>query len=231
MKTLQLIASLTVATSAIKLAAPQALGQQGDANKIAEQEKKALQDQVEAQKAKVRQTLAVSNARQIGLALFEFETEYNSFPDEKTAAAVKNVTKTSAEVKAVTANDCFFQLIAANILATDSVLSIEPAPAANTPADRKVVDKVTKCSFAYISGVAVSGNSRSPLVVAPLVKGKTTFDPTVLGGKAVVLLVDNSVRTYPIEADGRVLIDGKDMFDPAQPFWNDKAPTLKWPEP
>jgi len=56
------------------------------------------------------------------------------------------------------------------------------------------------------------------------------FDPKVLGGKAIVLRVDNSVQSLPIEADGRVLIDGKDISDPAQPFWNGKVPPIKWPE-
>ncbi|RYD29397.1 MAG: prepilin-type N-terminal cleavage/methylation domain-containing protein, partial [Verrucomicrobiaceae bacterium] len=33
------------------------------------------------QRKKADQTEAVSNARQVGLALFEFETEYGSFPE------------------------------------------------------------------------------------------------------------------------------------------------------
>lgn len=57
-----------------------------------------------------------------------------------------------------------------------------------------------------------------------------TFDPQVLGGKAVILRVDCSAVLLPIESDGRILIDGKNIFDPAQPFWDGKVPPIKWPE-
>ena len=40
------------------------------------------------QRKKADQTEAVSNARQIGFALFEFETAYGSFPDATTGPTV-----------------------------------------------------------------------------------------------------------------------------------------------
>lgn len=189
-------------------------------------------DLVFAQKAKVRQTLAVMNARQIGLALFEFEAEYNAFPDEKTAAEVRKSKGTTVELKAVTANDCFFQLVAAEIVQTGDIFALcdRAAPEKPEKPEKKALEKLDECFFAYVSGVTSHGNPGRPLVVAPLVKGKTTFDPKVLGGKAVVLRVDNSVQSFPIEQDGRVLIDGKDIFDPNQPFWNGKVPPIKWPD-
>lgn len=68
-----------------------------------------------------------------------------------------------------------------------------------------------------------------PLAFYPMVHGKTTFDPEPLGGKAVVLFIDNSVKSFPIGKDGTVMIDGKDMFDPAQGYWGGKALNIKWP--
>lgn len=230
MKTLQSIVCWTVVASTVASVTPQASAQEADPGKITEQDKKVFQDMVDQQKAKARKTLAVMNARQIGLALFEFETEYNSFPDEKTAPQVKTTTGTKAEVKAVTANDCFFQLIAAGIVQTDRFFSLDELAVPEPPENPKPLEKLAKCSFAYLSGMTAAGNPNRPVVVAPLVKGKTTFDPQVLGGKAVILKVDNSVTSLPIEPDGRVLIDGKDIFDPAQPFWGGKVPPVKWPE-
>ena len=29
--------------------------------------------------------------------------------------------------------------------------------------------------------------------------------------------------------DGRVIITGKDLFDPEQPFWKGDVPPIKWP--
>ena len=234
MKTIQSIICWTVAASFAAWVTPQALAQEEEnPDKITEQDKKTFQDAVKAlttPSAKSRQTHAVMNARQIGLAMFEFETEYGEFPNEKTAKTVKEVTETKAEIKAVTANDCLFQLIAANIVESDRMFSLEIPAAAEKQEKRKPLEKLAKCSFAYLTVLNAAGNPSRPLVVAPLVNGETVFDPKVLGGRAVVLRVDNSVTTIPIEKDGRVLIDGMDMFDPAQPFWNGKVPPIKWPE-
>lgn len=212
MKTLQTIGCWTVAVSLAAMVAPLAMAQESD------------------QKVKARQLQAVTNARQIGLALFEFETEYGSFPDDKTAVEVKKATNTTAEVKAVTANDCFFQLIAANLVQTDRIFSIDDAAAPEKQEKPKPQEKVNKCFFAYLSGMNAAGNPGRPVLVAPLVNGKTIFDTQILGRKAVILRVDNSVTLLPIEPDGRVLINGKDIFDPQQPFWNGKVPPIKWPE-
>ncbi len=184
---------------------------------------------VEAQKIKVLQTRAINNLRQIGLALFEFENEYGSFPNEQTAVAIKDATGTSAKLGTATANDCFFQLIAAQILQTDRVFIFEAA-AMNEAAKPKIPDQLAKCAYSYLIGMSAAGNPSRPVVVAPLLKGKTSFDPAVFGGKAIVLRVDNSVQALPIGEDGHVMIDGKDIFDPAQPFWNGKVPPIRWPK-
>ena len=106
---------------------------------------------------------------------------------------------------------------------------LEP-PAQKPGGPPKQPTGLEKCAFSYFSGMNAAGNPGRPLVVAPLVKGKTTFDPAVLGGKAVVLRVDNSVQSFPIGKDGRVMIDGLDLFDPAQPFWDGKVPPVLWPK-
>jgi len=233
MKALPSIVCWTVLALAAASVILPASAQEADPNKITPQDKKVFKDvadMVDQQKLKVRQTLAVMNARQIGLALFEFETEYGAYPNDKTAADVKKATGTTAELKAVTANDCFFQLIAANIAQTDSMFSLDDPAAPARPEKQKPLEKLAKCSFAYLSGMDSAGNPGRPVVVAPLLKGKTTFDPQVFGGRAVILKVDNSVTTVPIEPDGRVLIDGKDIFDPAHPLWGGKIPSVKWPE-
>lgn len=66
--------------------------------------------------------------------------------------------------------------------------------------------------------------------MTPLIRGKTIFDRGQFGGKAVVLFLDNSAKALPIEKDGRVLLNGMDIFDPRQPFWKGKVPDIKWPE-
>lgn len=62
---------------------------------------------------KADQTEAVNNARQIGLALFEFETEYGSFPDATTIEPVREATESTLTMGTASSNDFFRQLIAA----------------------------------------------------------------------------------------------------------------------
>lgn len=176
---------------------------------------------------KAKQTLAIMNLRQLGLAMFEFETDYGSFPDEETAKEVKKATGKDINLKVETSDDCFRQLLDAEILVNDKILTLQ-SPGAK-PKDGDPAAKPLKCVFSYCYGISSAGNPGRPLVCYPLLDGKTTFDLAPLGGRAVVLFADNSVRSFPIEKDGRVLIDGKDLFDPAQPYWGGKKPVVKWP--
>jgi hypothetical protein len=41
---------------------------------------------------------------------------------------------------------------------------------------------------------------------------------------------DISVHILDINEDGVVMFQGKDLFDPKQPYWEGKKPTVKWPE-
>ena len=223
MKALKMACFVTV----VLLAGPQVRAQNPNSKPVTEADKKVVRNFLAGQRAKVLQTTAIMNLRQIGLALFEFETEYGSFPDEKTAVLVKEATGTKAELKAKTANDCFYQLIAAQILLTDSFFSLDsPKQGEEKP---EVPALIKKCAFSYLAGQNAAGNPSRPVIVAPLVNGKKTFDPAVLGGKAVILRVDNSVQSFPIDKDGHVMIDGMDLFDPAQSFWDGKVPPIAWP--
>lgn len=211
----------------------QATAEEPDPTKITEEDKKVfkgLVDTVARQKLKAVQMRAMNNATLIGIALFTFDSDYGTFPNGETAAQLKKDLESKLEIKSETANDCFFQLIAAKHLDSDAMFSFNEPKAPARPQKDKPLQKIEKCSFAYLSGLDAAGNAGRPLVVTPLVKGKTTFDPTVFGGKAVILKVDNSVVSLPIEPDGRVLIEGKDMFDAEHPIWGGKPPVVKWPE-
>jgi hypothetical protein len=63
-----------------------------------------------------------------------------------------------------------------------------------------------------------------------LIPGTTQFDPKPFKGIAVILHADASVTKEPIDKTRRVMIGGKDIFDPSQPFWAGKVPDLKWQE-
>lgn len=177
----------------------------------------------EVEAAAARKRTAFHNARQISLAMFEFESKFGAFPNEETAAAVAKATGTTARLGAATANDCFYQLMAANIMPAPDLFTWEE------PGQDKGALGLEKCAFSYLSGMNAAGNPRRPLVVAPLVPGTRFFDRETFGGKAVILRVDGSMDTFDIERDGTVKLDGMDLFDPDQPIWGGTVPTIKWP--
>jgi len=65
--------------------------------------------------------------------------------------------------------------------------------------------------------------------MAPMISGTSSFDPKPYGDKAVMLRIDGSVKPESIDPSGEVMIRGKNLFDPSQPYWKAK-PDLKWPE-
>ena len=62
-----------------------------------------------------------AKARQLGLALFEFETEYGKFPDSSTVTAVRRNTGSTLTLPDHTSNGLFAQLIASGIVTTEHV--------------------------------------------------------------------------------------------------------------
>jgi len=177
-------------------------------------------------------TQALTNARQIGLALFEFENDYDTFPDATTIVALKEGTGSDWNLRDATSNDLFKQLIVAGICRSEEYFY---ARTSGTRKPDNVISSEAKalapgeCAFAYIPGGSRKKNVRRPVVVAPLIPGTLTADPGPFEGKAVVLRVDGSVATYGIGADGRIMADGKDIFDPAQEYWEGMPPVVKWP--
>jgi hypothetical protein len=174
---------------------------------------------------------AISNGRQIHMALMEFETEYGKFPDIDTIDAVKTNSSLNVELGAVSSNQFFRQLLAAQI-GNEIMFYAEIA------GSRKVDELITRglalekgeCGFAYFPGANRYSSPSRPLVVTPLIPGTTRFDPKPFDGKAVILKVDGSSTTATINRFGKVRIDGKDLFDPSNPIWEGVAPRIAIPE-
>jgi type II secretory pathway pseudopilin PulG len=177
-------------------------------------------------------TEASSHLRSLSLNLYAFDEEYGSFPDASTAVDVKESTGTPLTLGDSSSNQLFRQLLAT--LGRDEIIFW-----ARTSRDGKKPDNIIdsdatalapgECSFSYVAGRS-SADTGAPVVMAPLIPGTTRFDPKPFGGKALVLFIGTSSTPLPIEPDGRVLVNGRDLFDPAQPYWRGTPPDLKWPE-
>jgi hypothetical protein len=174
----------------------------------------------------------VSNARLIGLALFEFDTEYGKFPDETTISKVREATGTDLNLGTKTSNDFFRQLIGSGIAQSESMFYAKIAGTRKPDGDftgKKALEK-GEVGFAYFSGLSSEGNPSKPLVITPLIPGTDRFDPKPFKGKAVILKADNSVTSMTIGKDGRVMMDGRNLLDPDHPVWGGQKWKLVWPE-
>jgi type II secretory pathway pseudopilin PulG len=157
------------------------------------------------------QTRALDNLRQLGTALFEFDSEYGTFPDNNTAEDVKENTGTALDFTGPYSNDYFRQLIAE-----------DPAPEqafwCKTSFSPKRPDNITEpparaleageVGFSYVMATKTEGQSSSgdpgrAVVVAPSYEARAdwTFDPKPFRGKALVLKLDNSASALPIGPD------------------------------
>lgn len=177
--------------------------------------------------------VAVRNAQEIAIALGEFKTAYGRFPGEATIPEVKSRTGSGWNLKSESSNDLFKQLVLAGFVPSESIFYCKQVGTRKADGNFKTEQRALaagECGFAYLPST-VSGelDPERPLVVAPLIPGTMRFDPGPLEGKAVVSRADYRVRTYPIRPDGSVWEEGRNLFDPEQPFWRGQEPMVKWP--
>jgi prepilin-type N-terminal cleavage/methylation domain-containing protein len=168
------------------------------------------------QRKKADQTEAISNARQIGLALFEFENEYGSYPDSTTATSVTDATGSPLTLTGTTSNDYFRQLLAGNFTQSERMFYAK-IPSAKKPDDNisgQEAMKQGEVGFAYMlkgnAAFSAAGNPSRPLVVTPLLNNATTgtFDPEPFDSKAIILRMDNSATSVNIKADKTINLGG-----------------------
>jgi len=181
---------------------------------------------------------AVSNAKQIGIALFSFAEDYGTYPSAATIAKVRaDHPGVSARMGTATSNDFFRQLIVTECIDHEWAFHAIASGVRKPDGVMTGADMLAKgeCGFSYIAGLPFPYSPpQTPVLMTPLVPGKRLFDFKLsrkhYGGKAVILMQDNSVLVPPVDKSGHVHLNGKDLFDPSQPFWNGRTPDVKWPE-
>lgn len=178
------------------------------------------------------QTEEVSNARQIGLALIEFQEEYGKVPDATTVAAVRSKTGTLLLLETKTSNDFFRQLFATGMTQSENMFY---AKTKGTHRSDGLIDGAHalgkgECGYTYFLGATKEGNPSRPLVAAPMIPNTDRFDPKPYKGKAVILKMDNSVSSLTIDKSGHVFVDGRNLMDPHHPIWEGHPPAIAWPE-
>jgi hypothetical protein len=177
-------------------------------------------------------TEALSNARQLGLALLEFESDYGAYPNESTKAAVEKDHGTAIDLTGSSSNALFRQLFATEMTGSENSFYAKTKGSKKPDGDISPSHLLEpgECGFSYIAGVSITGGAKTPLVLTPLIPGTTKFDHKPFDGRAIVLFTDNSVRSFAIENDGHIYDKGIDLLSPKHPVWKGKAPDIRYPE-
>jgi hypothetical protein len=178
-------------------------------------------------------TEASHNMRSLHHALFNFDSDYGSFPDASTIKDVKDSTRTTLALGTSSSNELFRQLIATTSK-SESIFwaksSISPRKPDNDISGGRALEK-GECGFAYVVGGSSSSTTGRPIVLVPVDPAKRTFERRRdYDNRALVLFLDGIVKSFPVDKHGKVEIGGMDFFDPRQPHWGGKAPDVKWPE-
>ncbi|MGJ8633026.1 MAG: type II secretion system protein [Luteolibacter sp.] len=193
------------------------------------------------QRKKADQTEAISNARQIGFAMLEFEVEYGSFPDESTLEEVSDIFDTSTvNGKAGSnSNGYFKQLFQAGITQSEQMfyaktgLTKKPDGDISTDAEALAAGEV---GYGYIldgrDGLSTAGNPARVVVATPLNEEGTAFVGDPFDKKAVILKIDNSVSSVNIkitnedENEGNAIVGGDDLLDSSNNIWGSVSPSI-----
>jgi len=167
-------------------------------------------------------TQTISNAKQIYLALFSFDQEFLTFPNENTAT--RGLPSVGLpEGAAANANDCYNQLITAGVTNKAESIFFAKGSSAVKPDDNIAGASSLEAGengFGYVAGLSTGSPTGSIVAMAPLVAGSTdTFNANPYGDKAVLLKLDGSANAERIDTTGKIMKNGNNVFSANHPGW------------
>jgi prepilin-type N-terminal cleavage/methylation domain-containing protein len=186
---------------------------------------------------------ALSNARQIGIALFEFQDDYGTYPSAATLLQVQEAfpDETIKGAAGTDSNGFFKQLFQVGLTQSEDIFFAKAKGIVKPDGDISTSAKALgpgEVGFGYIlDGLGTAGNPSRPVIATPLVQDSITeFDGDPFNRKAVVLRIDNSVISVNIRVasgstvnKGPAIIGGQSLLGASNPIWNGGAPEIKGP--
>ena len=182
---------------------------------------------------------AISNSRQIGQAMFEFQTEYGRFPDTSTAERIaEDFPDSDITPGEDSSNGYFRQLFAAGIVDSEDIFYAKTAITKKPDGAYSGNECLKKgeVAFAYIldgeDGLTTGGSASRVIAVAPRKDAK--FDVGPFDKKATALRIDQSVQVLNVNKKGEALLGGDKKLEDTgdDTIWGaDVTPTLIEPDP
>lgn len=182
-------------------------------------------------------TEAINNAKQLGLALLEFDQEFGCYPSDKTVLAVVKATGVSLDYTDGSSNAMFRQLIAYGIRSEDIFYVWHPEGTVdpdNYTVGRHAL-KTKEVGFSYIVGLDTTMDPDTPLLMTPMrTSSHDQFwrEGKNYKGKAVVLRLDTSAEAPLIRPSDDKVVDssGVPILDASQPYFGGRWPDIRHPK-
>ncbi|MDX1680953.1 MAG: hypothetical protein R3242_09505, partial [Akkermansiaceae bacterium] len=152
---------------------------------------------------------ALNHVRQMNILLIDFQADYGSYPNEKTAAefAGKNHAYAS-ELGTESSNDFFRQFFAVDFIESEEIFYAKVRGSRRPDGQLGAGEAIAKgeCGFAYVLWEdALKIPDEGPLLITPMIPGKREFDYELskehYGKKVVILRADGMVETLRINSD------------------------------
>ena len=162
---------------------------------------------------------AMNNAKSMGLAFMQFDSEIGGYPDDTTVQTIKDITgeDSTRTLKGNNSNAYFRQFIEAGVVGSEQPFFCRTTYIKSKPND--VVKgaealEAGEVGFAYImakSGVAISSGSGRPICATAVKAGSTTgaMEADPYDNKSIVLFTDSSVRQLNVrKSDSKAVLPG-----------------------
>ena len=192
-------------------------------------------------KKKANKVQTVHNAKQICIVLFDFEKDYGSFPDDRTAKLAPNL----STFHGAYSNDYLGQLIAGGYISSEGIFYAYRKSSAKKPDNiisppSNILGK-GECGFAYSmvreAGITRGLNSKDkpdiPLLSSIVTDTMGSFDPKSYADIGIYLRIDGSALTGRIRrSDHKLLMaGGKTLFENGSlTVWDKLEPIIFLPE-
>ena len=181
---------------------------------------------------------AINKAKQVSIALTEFESSYGHLPGEVIPAELQ---ETYPPQNRSDSNYILGQLIAAGTLISEKefiIKGVEFSDDIITPSDQ--ILRAGECQFSYISAAGdtpINYNdfpANTPVLLAPMISQSSQFDPAFYGDKEVAIFVrlDSSVTRVPVDRSGAVYVSKAaevDILDSNNGIWRGQTPKIHHP--
>ncbi|MDB4544357.1 hypothetical protein N9Z83_00265 [Akkermansiaceae bacterium] len=178
---------------------------------------------------------AINKAKQVSIALTEFESIYGQLPGEEIPSELQEVYPRQNRTDS---NYILGQLIAAKILDSEKGFTIKGAELSDdivSPSEE--ILKAGECQFSYLGAAGDTPinykdfPAETPLLLAPMIPQSDLFDPTFYGndGVAIYARLDSSVAKASVDPSGIAYVSRSkkvQLLDPNNEIWKGRPPKI-----